>query len=308
MSNSDYTIVEREINGIPHLFKMNERTGEVLSQGRYMPVFEDDLLVTAEQKAAREKIHEELVKKSRRRRIGRKNGKFFFIQRVNNLSALKPQTVARLIYLLTYADYSERGAILKLTQKRTMHTKDLPKVLGLSADSVAAFLKEVSPGYLKIEETGEISAQPTFFHRGAMRGGKSYVRLFDKSIRSLYSNTPRRSHCYIGYIFQLLLYLNIEWNVLCHNIDEDKLDHIECLGSREFCEKIQYSKAHFSRLDRAFKQLSFTVEDDEGKRTERFVSIKYDRKGTQGDRVWINPKILYNGSDDFQVEELAWFR
>ena len=90
-----------------------------------------------------------------------------------------------------------------------MSKKDLQKVLGLSADAVKAFLDEVCPMYLNIDDNGCIAATGVAYQRGALKDGRTYHRLYDKWVRCLYKNLPSRQHRYLGYIFQLLPFISI---------------------------------------------------------------------------------------------------
>lgn len=288
-------------------YKVNTATGEVLDQGTYKPVFNGDRIITAEQQAAWENYRKKEEKKTKRRDISKKNGAHYFVPRLQSFPDLKPQTAARLIYLLTYADYSERGSHLKLTQKTEMKKKDLKKELRLSVDAVDDFLSEVCPAYLTVDENGCIAATVKSFKRGSLRDGKSHHRFYDRWVRSLYRAVPSRKHRHLGYIFQLLPYISIEYNVLCYNQLEEDTAKIEFMSLGDFCEKIGFDKSHAERLLKIYQQLRFSVTDDSGTHMERFVSITYDGQNRHNAKVFVNPRILYSGAHPEQVELLACF-
>lgn len=122
-------------------YKVNTRTGECVDTGRYKPIWDTDLVISGKQQAAQKEYKQEQEKRAKRRDYSKKNGNHFFVPRSSSFPDLKPQTVARLVYLFTFANYSEQGSCLMWTQRKQMTIKKLPSVLGLSADTVAAFLQ-----------------------------------------------------------------------------------------------------------------------------------------------------------------------
>lgn len=288
-------------------YKVDVTTGEIIDLGTYKPVFNRDRLITAERQAAWDNYNKMQEEKAKRRDISKKNGEHYFVPRLHGFPDLKPQTAARLIYLFTYADYSERGGRLMLTQKTEMRKKDLKDILGLSDDAVKIFLDEVCPKYISVDDKEVMAATSIAYKRGALKDGRTYHRFYDHWVQTLYRNVSSRKHRYLGYIFQLLPYISIEYNVLCFNPTEKDITKIEfmCLG--EFCEKIDFNKSHADRLLEAYGKIRFLVTDENGTHMERFVSITYDGLNRHNAKVYINPRILYSGAHPEHVELLGAF-
>lgn len=308
MTNSNDNWVEQTTDG-KH-YKVNTSTGEV-RMGHQRIVYEGDYISTPESRDAQRKYKEEQAKreanKGKRRDISKKNGSHYFVPRLQSFPDLKPQTAARLIYLLTYADYSERGSYLKLTQKTEMRKDDLQKVLGLSDDAVKAFLDEVYPAYITIDEKGGIAATSMAFKRGSLTDGKSYQRFYDTWVRSLYKAVQPRKHRHLGYIFKLLPYISIEYNVLCYNPEEEDPAKIEFMSLAELCEKIDFDRSHAERLHKIYNEICFTVTDVAGVHLERFVSITHDGRSRQNAKIYVNPRIFYCGAHTESVAQQGSF-
>ena len=288
-------------------YKVDVTTGEYIDQGTYKPVFNGDRLITAEQQAAWDKYNQQKEKKARRRKISKENGDHYFVPRLHRFPDLKPQTAARLIYLFTYADYSERGGHLMLTHKREMRKKDLQKVLGLSDDTVKAFLDEVCPLYMTIDDKGCIAATSVAFQRGALKDGRTYHRLYNQWVRRLYKELPSRQHRYLGYIFQLLPHISIKYNVLCYNPTEEDSGKIEFMRLGDFCKEIDFDSSHAERLLKIYKQIRFPVTDENGTHLEKFFSVTYDGLNRHEAKMYVNPRILYSGAHPEHVELLGAF-
>ncbi len=290
--------------------RIDPATGEV-TQGFYTPVFPGDKITTPAQQEASKKYIESLKRAAGRRTANRDLGKkYFFIDGKQRFSDLKPQTATRLIYLQTYIDFTtQNGNRLKLTTKTDMCRSDLPKVLGLSYDAVAAFWAEVSPKYLTEDEDGLLFSSSDVFVRGAIDLGESYYRAYCNGVKKLYKDTPKSRHKHLGHIFQLLPYVNVEYNMLCYNPTENDLDEIELLTLNEFSDLVnKYDNGNLHKLLKIYNNLRFTVTDKNGdKHTERFISIVNNGIDRGKAKIFINPRILYSGCNYERVQVLGAF-
>lgn len=304
--NNEKWKLEFDEHGNP--YKINPSTGEV-RLGAERPIFEGDKIVTPEQQEANKKYIDSLKRAAGRRTASRDLGKYFFISGGQRFSDLKPQTAARLIYLQTFCDFAEdKGNRLKLNTKQDMCRSDLQKVLGLSYDATNAFWKEVNPNYLTEDDSGLIFSNPDVFIRGKIKPGNSYYRAYCTGVRKLYRDTPKSKHKHLGYIFSILPFVNTEFNVLCYNPDEKDIDGIEFMTLADFCDLIGFDRSNLHRLLAIYRELRFTATDrNGGKHTERFVSIVYDGIDRAEARIYVNPRILYSGSDYKQVQVLGSF-
>lgn len=294
-----------DLNGNPLL--IDPATGEV-AQGFYYPIFDGDQVITQAQQKARREYVESLKRAAGRRTASRDLGKYFFVSGGQRFSDLKPQTAARLIYLQTFCDFAEdKGNRLKLNTKQDMRRSDLQKVLGLSYDATNAFWKEVSPNYLTEDDSGLIFSNLNVFVRGKIEPGSSYYRAYMYGVRRLYEGTPKSKHRHIGYLFQLLPFVNTEYNAICWNPEEQDVDEIEFMTLDEFCGMIDYDKSRRDRLLSIYRQLTFEVKDKNGTHRERFLSIVGDGLDKGNHRLYVNPRVLYSGSDYKQVAILGRF-
>ncbi len=230
-------------------------------------------------------------------------GRFYFV-REQGFSGLSPETVIRLIYLNTFTNYDD--ARLMRSERTPMRRKDLPMILGISPASVTRFWREACPKYISEDSNGLIITNREVFYKGKLTGGYNtqYRKLYLDGIRKLYSTiSDTRQHKYLGYVFMLLPYINREFNILYYNIDEKDLYSIEPISLSDFCRLIHYDSSHLNRLMQIYKSLRFVV----GNHTERFISLVYDGLNRQDAKIYVNPNILYDGSDYRRVEILGAF-
>ena len=76
-------------------------------------------------------------------------------------------------------------------------------------------------------------------------------------MRALYEATPHRLHQYLGYIFLMMPYVNVQWNIVCHNPLEDHLEVIEPMTLGEFCDAIGYERDNAQRLLDNYRKITF---------------------------------------------------
>lgn len=273
---------------------VNTKTGEITDTvNAIMPVgsrwYSPEQLDALHKKQQRERAIEE----QKLYRNATKN--FYFLRNDNEFTDIKPADVARLIYLATYANFDKDNKNNKLTfdTGKPITVNNLPKLLKASDKTVKRFLKSVSPKYLIQKDDGLLLTNIDYFVKGRLKNQSDFRKVYNKGVRKLYSNTKHLNH--IGYIFQLLEYVNVEYNVLCTNPSETDIDLLEPITFETFCNLVGYDIKSIARLKRIYQSIVFDV----GEHEERLVDI--------GNRIIINPRILYSGSDYRKVEVLGVF-
>lgn len=230
---------------------------------------------------------------------------YFFGQDVDlSLSSLKPQTVARLMYLATWLGYNS-DYLFDNSEKMTR--SQMENIMRLKPRTFKLFLKEVTEqGYL-IKDGKTYRLNANVFHRGKCKLDKSlmdkrYVRVYIKYVRLLYEMTPQNKHVNLGYIFQLIPFVNREYNVVCHNPLETNKDLIEPMTVGELCDAIGYDRSQASRLLDIYDNITFTADG------QNYYFCGYasrNRKQKDVDRrIYVNPLIFFAGNDRNKVDVL----
>lgn len=281
-------------------FAIDNRTGELLRTTN-MQIIEGSHIFTPQEWENRKRLAEERKEREHRRPSSRPLGNFLMVSG-RGFDEIPPATLTRLIVLATFADYN--GSLMAGREK-PMTRADAQKVLGLSNTVFKQFIRAVVPRFL-VERSGALHlTDRSTFLRGKLpkddhaQRWKVYVR----AVRNLYNVTDKRQHKFLGYAFELLRFINFEYNVLCHDIEETDLDLIEPMTLHEFCEAIGHDWNHLNRLLSAYRQLVFTVDGHQ----ERFISIVSDGIDRRNARVFVNPHIVYSGANYHQVEILGCF-
>lgn len=280
---------------------MNEETGEISGAIDAGTIREGSQILSPEEVKRRHDYWEREQQRKQREKWRTNGQKYVFASVEHDYSILEPATLARLFYLSTYTGYER--AKLCLTQKTPMRLQDLQDVLKLSARETINFLGAVEGKYVFKGEDDSLSIHPSLFVRGKLPVGDRYQRFFIEATRELYKKSTPRSHKHLGYVFQMLQYVNVEYNVLCSNPLETELDCIQFMSLDEFCLRIGYAVEHRSRLARCYGRITFAVGDHE----ERFCSFVTNGTDLSTARIFVNPNVVYRGNRWDEVKILGKF-
>ena len=241
-------------------------------------------------------------------RVRNRDLNFYFVLSKDRRGVLEPQTIARLFYLATFLHSNDN--ILRYDSGTAIKRAEMAKLMGLSNSTLDSFLKKVVGRYIFRQSDGSIIISSDFF-RGQMNGRmkhgteNGYQKVFIKSLRELYRQTPVKRHRYLGYLFLLLPFINWEYNVLCWNAGERDIDKIKPMSLSDFCKAIGYDDngGHNSqKLVNAYSQLRFVFR---GK--EMDVCAYLDNISTGKKYFVVNPYVLYRGHDRRKVEAFGVF-
>lgn len=279
---------------------VNTDTGE-LFEGVPVLVPAGSKIITPDQQKAQKEWNAKKSQREIRRKLQDELGYFYFVMREHEFGNISAESAARLIYLCTYLNYNNE---FMLTRRTKMKKADLGDVLTLSARTTYYFWKEVENTYISDFGDEGLKLVSPFIVRGRIKGSdEPYKKFYLEGVKNVYKATPVNKHKYLGYIFQLLPYVNTEYNILCGNPDESDFDKIEPLLINEICDILQYDKNHRSRLMNIYRQLTFEYRGQ----TEWFVTFITPQDCTELTKAYVNPHILYSGSDYHKVEVLGAF-
>lgn len=271
---------------------VDNATGEIVGGMNYNDVITSQEELQRRVKAKQERLEHEAT---RYRSNGRK---YYFVKSDSKFDGISPAMVTRLIYLSTYAGYG--NSVLMLTAKTKMKRVDLPDILGLSQRHTANFWNEVSPQYVSEDEDGYLILNDNVFKRGRLKRKQSipYQQFYIDGVRKLYEAANGKYHKQLGYLFSMLPFISVEYNLICHNPYEKDMDKVNLMSIAEFCNEIGYDKSNIGRLKRIYNAVRFDVEG----RQERFCTMIYNGIDENSAKICINPNVLYAGTNKGCIE------
>ena len=290
-------------------FTINTDTGEATEMITIMVPFGTHWQTPEQQEKAKKRaeyLKQREQKEYYKKLVGKELGNFYWILADDVFSDLQPQTVAKLVMLCTYLYYDD---MFRKSTKTTIKKSDLQQILNISKKAAYDFWREVKDRYIT-ERDGDlyISEQANIF-RGKLPKAQEpevihYQKAYINSIRKLYRVTSIRKHKQLGYIFKLLPYINLEYNIFCKDPFISEIDDIMPLSVVDLCGLIGYNVSQSARLLRELQALTFDINH-----RQEFLISYVDNGGNtpQSKMVFVNPHILYNGSNFQKVEVLGAF-
>lgn len=216
--------------------------------------------------------------------------------------------LVKVIYLLSYLDYEKNILVTRENASepyRPMTRKDVEKVIRLHRCKFPRFWKELmETGIIQEQEDGSLLVCEKFC-RGHLskkdREGMAAMKLFTHCVRYLYENIEVRGHKYLSYLYRLMPFINLKYNVFCSNPLENDRMKLCWLTTKEMCEILGYSEGNEKRLIQTLFKLSF--EDRNGDLRSVITMISNTKNGEMRHFITINPQFYagYISQEDMQA-------
>lgn len=250
--------------------------------------------------------------------VTNKKDKFVFVDSAIDLSDMPCKMVTRLIYLSTYAAFNttkedKNGKVINnklgtplLRNGIHLQRKDLTRVLGVKSErTVASFMEAVCPKFVCEDEAGGLYLVKDIFNRGGLKRKQfiQYQRIYNNSVRSLYEAANGKYHSWLGYVFMMIPYINLEYNILCWNPTETDRGKIQPMTPKQFCERIVYRNSNRNRLMNIYDSIMFDV----GGKQEHFCKFTGSWNKQQDSIICINPNVIYAGTDEHRMDIMKLF-
>lgn len=188
-----------------------------------------------------------------------REGNYFYFMIYKALLQDYPEcdaTLFRFMYLCTYGNYS--GYIG--TERRNYGKQDIYKLLMLTDKRAEECVTELIAKELIFETTEGYLINPKYFIRGKLDREKgSVARIFNKGMQELYKKSNYKEHKMLAHFVPLLPYMNIYYNILCHNPEEKDVKKIQALSLKEVAGLFGVDKSNSTRLRK--KLVNITVND-----------------------------------------------
>lgn len=208
--------------------------------------------------------------------------------------------LTRLIFIGTYTNFD---GVLMENQKTVMSKKKLQELTGLSRNKFTEFYNKLLQLGILLEQEGRILMNEAYFFKGNIKDHEASVedsctRIYIETVKDLYNSTSTNAHKVLGILFRVIPYLNIEYNVVCHNPAERIADYVKPMTLGELAERLGYSSQNIGKFKRDLQG----IKTKDGKQVIVFASCNEDKRTF---KVVVNPKVIYGGNDFEKVEALT---
>lgn len=256
---------------------VNPETGEAMevrSEGVFMTKEEKEL---RRRKALQSNIdgHRDLEFKLKKRAQG--SFTVMLCNDFNNLYAedVSSPTLNKLIYLSTFM-----GKDNVLMQEvywdgnvqvgKPMTKEDIQNKLGINRNHFGTFWRECKKhNLITQDEDGNFRLPSDMFrfcnNAGINKKKTAMVSVFRHAVRYMYENTDEHSKRILAYLYRLIPFINLKYNVLCENPFETDEKKVKPLKLSQICEKFGIDASHQSRFITQLKKLKY--EDKLGRKS-----------------------------------------
>ena len=195
------------------------------------------------------------------------------------------------------------NCVLKKTKKTAMNRNDIQDVLGVSRATFLKFWNKVFGKVIILNDNGEYQFINTF-SRGKLKNvDDPVVKAFINKIRELYTNTPLRQQRYLGYIFNMLNYLNLETNVLCENVFETDRSKVIPITMKRFCNILGLDVSNASRIRNMYRKITINC----GGKQRYFCKFLQSSNDPNDYYPVVNPYVICHGDIEKRNDIMAWY-
>ncbi len=280
-------------------YYIDEKTGEVIDGENCILISKENF----EKQTVKDKNKADFIASLNRKKQSNlannnENFVFYLFREYKKFDDLKPQDAIRLMYLATYLEYDTNYL---QRENEYLTKKDIANIMKLNRATFKTFYNSIiEKNYLiKCNEGYKLSEK--HFHKGTIETDylidKRFIRVYINAFRKLYNSVKTTDHVYLGYIIDMIPYINMQWNIICHNPLEQDKNEIVPMTFGEFCNELNYDKSHLNRLLNVYKRIKF---EWRGKQ-QLFAAFIYE-KNKEDMKIFINPNIFYAGENFDKIE------
>lgn len=276
---------------------LDGETGEILESARVLTAEQQQIIKS--KKERKEELY--FTKKLTEIEYGNFFWMFYNInQRI--FPMLSNSTITRLIYLATYINYDTEK--ISYDNGKTINEDNILDLLRISRAQYFRFKKEITESGIVSLKDGEFYLNTSIFKKGKLtfnyEGDETAVKMYINSIREIYETADVESHQSLYYFYNLIPYINREWNIVCTNPFETDKSKIDFITLGEFADIINFDRKSIKRL----KKLLWSMRFNEGRSLMvNFIAHPDDDKW----KIFVNPRIFCASSDIEKISILGEF-
>lgn len=218
------------------------------------------------------------------------SGNFFWylFQPCQNCSdKINNRLLVDILYLVSYMDYNTDRLVIGSKKKKPMSKTDVKRIIKGHKKDFSVFWSAVIRTGIIQEEQNDLVVTSNFSRGSLNLNGRIAVKIFVLPLRQLYEKSNVSDRSCLAYVFRLIPYTNIAYNVVCKNPLEKCYEKIEPLTLKEMCEALQVDVRNQTKIMRKLQSLSFI--DKNG--TEKYV-VKLALKSKKRKFMLINPQFF----------------
>lgn len=291
---------------------IEEGTGEVV------PVAANTTMMTKEEREGLRK-RAEIAKTAKETMVAQKElcGDFYWtlydVQK-QYYPDVPDSLLAKIVYLISFMDYETNLLVTRdsvTSPKRPMWKADVQKIIKLHRCKFGRFWDELlATGIIVEQDDGTLRVCAQFCKGKLQDKNATAMKVFTHAVRYMYENTDVRSHQYISYLFRLIPYINLRYNVFCKNPLETERSEIVRMTAKDMCQLFGIDESQVRRFVKTMFKLSFV--DKNGDKRSIITTLTNFKNDNERIFVLINPQFyaghidktdMLNVMEEFRIKE-----
>lgn len=268
--------------------------------GEMIPVAADATIASKEERENSKKKAEAYTKRAELALLQREMCGDFYWTLFNSREEYYPNVsdsmLAKIVYLITYMDYGTNILMVRDSStepKRPMTKKDVQKVIRLHRCKFSRFWNEMlATGIIAEEADGRLRVCKNFCKGKLTNKNAAAMKVFTHAVKYMYENVDVRSHRYIAYLFRLIPYISLRYNIVCKNPLETNESAIEWMTVKEICQVLKIDESQAARFMNNLFSLEFV--DRQGDKNSVVMFLKNTKNDEVRNFIIINPQF-YSG-------------
>ena len=211
--------------------------------------------------------------------------------------------LTRLIYLSTFLHY--KGYLVD-KHGNSISKGICKEMLGLSEYTFCIFWNEMIDNYILTYDNQRIFLNKNIFKKGKLKKDEQAIRLNCATIQYLYEHCQSvNGHKKLSYIFKIIPWINLEWNIVCWNPEEKERKFIDYMTLGDFAEKVGYERKNAKRLAKDLSDVKFK-KPKEYEHKHAFLYVINECFNPEKWVIVMNPMVYYGGTDYKKVMAFAF--
>lgn len=268
--------------------------------GEMIPVVARSIITSEEEQENRKRKAEAYAERAELALLQREMCGDFYWTLFNSREEYYPNVtdsmLAKIIYLITYMDYRTNILMVRDSStepKRPMTKKDVQKVIRLHRCKFSRFWNEMlATGIIEEESDGRLRVCKSFCKGKLTNKNATAMKVFTHAVKYMYENVDVRSHRYIAYLFRLIPYISLRYNIVCKNPLETNESAIEWMTVKEICQVLKIDESQAARFMNNLFSLEFV--DRQGDKNSVVMFLKNTKNDEVRNFIIINPQF-YSG-------------
>lgn len=287
------------------VYVVDKQTEEVLSKD---VINEGDKIKYLRQKDLTEQQLLYVKNKKDIQELTRDLGGFYMLYYSDKLfdGKVSDKNIAKIIYLATFLEYGTNRLIDSQPGRptRPLLEEDIKYELGLkNKTSYKEFMQEMTENGIIILQDGYVYLSPFYFNKGTDELPQDYFgKIYVNTVRQLYKQVNTRQHKSLGYLFQLLPFIDYNYCVITAEPNTENALNYK-LTKKDIAGLLGLNLEQYKKVEQQLLQMTFMFRENVYS-VIGSVSIKTNKK----QQFYVVNPLIFNNCNSYDNMSNLWLQ